>query len=98
MAVLGLYIPINPRYNYIYNKTLRAYQLYNLIKGLKIDRVVRINVGFEVMLCDYSDSGVQEIITSNITVPGNQQREKDPSLPQDLYRTLPLRYSNLFIV
>jgi len=25
MAVLGLYMPINPRYNYIYNETLRAY-------------------------------------------------------------------------
>jgi len=25
MAVLGLYIPINPKYNYIYNETLKAY-------------------------------------------------------------------------
>ena len=25
MAVLGLHIPINFRYNYIYNKTLKAY-------------------------------------------------------------------------
>ena len=71
MAVLGLYIPINPRYNYIYNKTLRAYQLCDLIKDLGIDGVVRINAGFKVMLCDYSDSRVQEIITSNIIVPRN---------------------------
>ncbi|OCK95486.1 uncharacterized protein K441DRAFT_658163 [Cenococcum geophilum 1.58] len=96
MAVLGLYIPINPRYNYVYNKTLRAHQLYDLIRDLGIDGVVRINAGFEIMLCDYSDSGVQEIITSNITVPRNQQREKDLSLPQDPHRTPPLRYGNLF--
>ena len=25
IAVLGLYIPINPKYNYIYNKTLKAH-------------------------------------------------------------------------
>jgi len=25
IAVLRLYIPIDPKYNYIYNKTLRAY-------------------------------------------------------------------------
>ena len=50
------------------------------------------------MLCDYLDFGVQEIITSNITVPRNQQREKDPLLPRDLYRTPLLRYSNLFVI
>ena len=81
MAVLGLYIPINPKYDYIYNETLRAYQLYDFIKDFKINRVIRINIGFEVMLYDYLDSKVQKIITSNITVPRNQQREKDPSLP-----------------
>ena len=96
MAVLGLHVPINPGYDYVYNETLRAHQLCGLIKDLGIDGVVRMNAGFEVMLCDYSDSGVQEIITSNITVPGNQQREKDPSLPRDPHRTPPLGYGNLF--
>jgi len=89
-------MPINPKYNYIYNKTLRVYQLYNLIKDLKINRVIRINAGFKVILYDYSDSKVQKIITSNITVPGKQQREKDPSLPRDPHKTLLLKYSNLF--
>ena len=65
-------MPINPGYDYVYNKTLRAYQLCNLIKDLGIDGVVRINVGFEVMLYHYLDSEVQEIIASNITVPRNQ--------------------------
>jgi len=98
MAVLKLYIPIDPKYNYIYNEILRAYQLYNLIKDLEINKVIKINAGFKVMLYDYSDSKVQKIITSNIIVPRNQQREKDLSLPQDPHRTPPLRYSNLFIV
>jgi hypothetical protein len=64
-------MPINPKYNYVYNKTLKVYQLYNLIKDLKIDRVVRINAGFKVILYNYLDSRVQETIISNITVPKN---------------------------
>lgn len=96
MAVLGLHVPIKPAYDHVYNETLRAHQLCDLVKELGIDGVVRMNAGFEVMLCDYSVSGVQEIITSNITVPGNQQRERDPSLPRDPHRSPPLGYGNLF--
>ena len=43
MAVLGLHVPINPGYNYVYNETLRAHQLCDLIKDLGIDGVVRMN-------------------------------------------------------
>ncbi|OCL06213.1 hypothetical protein AOQ84DRAFT_297419 [Glonium stellatum] len=96
MAALGLSVPINPSYNHVYNETLRAHQLCDLAHELRIDGVVRMNAGFEVMLCDYAVSGVQEIITSNITVPENQQRENDPSLPHDPHRTPPLGYGNLF--
>jgi len=96
MAILGLHVPIKPAYNHVYNETLRADQLCDLVKELGIDGIVRMNAGFEVLLCDYSASGVQEIITTNITVPGNQERENDPSLPRDPHRAPPLGYGNLF--
>ncbi|KAJ5774086.1 hypothetical protein N7457_008982 [Penicillium paradoxum] len=96
IAILRNHIPANPSEELIYNESQRAVELCQLASELKIDGVVRMNAGFEILVCDYHKSGVRELFVTNITVPGNDGRRVDPSLPRDPHRQPPLGYGNDF--
>lgn len=94
MAILGNYIPENPYDDLTYNEDKRAVELCQLANQLNIDAVVRMNAGFEIIVCDSSKAGIRELFVTNITVPVTKSR--DPSLPRDPHRQPPLGYGNDF--
>ncbi|KAI0111279.1 hypothetical protein GGR51DRAFT_509573 [Nemania sp. FL0031] len=96
MAILGGEVPATPAYNHIYDENQRALDLCNLVGGLKIDGVVRMNAGFEILLCNWAQSGVKHLFASNLTLPGNQERKQDKSLPKDPNRQPPRGFGNAF--
>lgn len=96
MAILKGYVAEDPSEDLVYNEDQRAVELCQLVDKLGIDGVVRMNAGFEILVCDYSKSNVRDLFATNITVPGNEFREQDPSLPQDPHRQPPLGYGNDF--
>ncbi|KAF5854068.1 hypothetical protein GGP41_006844 [Bipolaris sorokiniana] len=96
MALLKNKVPDNPSERLVFDEDQRARELCTLLKSLSIDGTVRMNAGFEVLICDYVAAGVRQVHVSNITVPGNMEREHDPSLPRDPNRVPPLGYGNEF--
>ena len=96
MAILGGHVPKDPSEDLVYNENQRAVELCQLADKLGIDGVVRMNAGFEILVCDYSKSNMRNLFTTNVTVPGNKAREHDASLPRDPHRQPPLGYGNDF--
>ncbi|KAI1158176.1 hypothetical protein F5B18DRAFT_665389 [Nemania serpens] len=96
MAILGRQVPEIPTYSHIYDEDQRALELCDLVNDLGIDGVVRMNAGFEILLCDWPKSGVKHLFASNITLPGNQERQANKSLPSDPNRQPPLGFGNAF--
>jgi hypothetical protein len=96
IAILRNHVPAYPSEELIYNEDQRAVELCQLASQLNIDGIVRMNAGFEILVCDYHRSGVRELFVTNITVPGKESREDDPSLPRDPHRQPPLGYGNDF--
>lgn len=96
IALLQGEIPSVPTYNLIYDEEQRALDLCDLVRELGIDGVVRMNAGFEILLCDWPQAGVQELFSSNHSLPGNRAREEDKSLPHDPNRQPPLGFGNAF--
>jgi hypothetical protein len=64
---------------------------------MKGDGFMRMNAGFEALICDFSRSGMEEVILSNVTVPGMEARENDPHLPWDPTRLPPVGFGNIFM-
>lgn len=95
MAVLQGEVPLYPSYDLLYDDDQRALDLCDLVADLGIDGVVRMNAGFEVLICDYSAAQVREVFVTNITVPGNRE-EPPPLLPQDPNRQPPHGFGNVF--
>lgn len=95
MAVLQGEVPLYPSYDLVYDDDQRALDLCDLVADLGIDGVVRMNAGFEILICDYSAAQVKELFVTNITVPGNRP-ENPPLLPQDPNRQPPLGFGNVF--
>ncbi|KAI4603140.1 hypothetical protein KJ359_005932 [Pestalotiopsis sp. 9143b] len=89
-------VPPNFTYDLIYNEEQRALDLCKLIADLRIDGVVRMNAGFEVLLCDLPASGVRELFSSNITTPSNAEQKANKSLPQDPNRQPPRGVGNAY--
>ncbi|KAI0415329.1 hypothetical protein F5X98DRAFT_365278 [Xylaria grammica] len=96
MAILGGEVPSVPAYNHIYDENQRALELCALVDDLGIDGVVRMNAGFEILLCNWPQSGVEHLFASNLTLPGNRERKMDKSLPNDPNRQPPLGFGNAF--
>nr|XP_036584434.1 uncharacterized protein CTRU02_05509 [Colletotrichum truncatum]KAF6793952.1 hypothetical protein CTRU02_05509 [Colletotrichum truncatum] len=96
MALLQGNVPKSPSYGLTYDDDQRALELCELVAELGIDGVVRMNAGFEVLVCDYEAAKVEEIFVTNITVPGNKENENDDSLPQDPNRQPPRGFGNIF--
>jgi hypothetical protein len=89
-------IELNPSDSFTFNESARGDELCALVKALKIDGVMRMNAGFEVLACDVKSSGIQELHVSNVTVPGNYLNEENPTLPRDPNRQPPLGFGNTF--
>ncbi|KAL0929626.1 uncharacterized protein CTRU02_215525 [Colletotrichum truncatum] len=96
MALLQGNVPKSPSYDLTYDDDQRALDLCELVAELGIDGVVRMNAGFEVLLCDYTAANIEEISVTNITVPGNKENENNDSLSQDANRQPPRGFGNIF--
>ncbi|KAK4194924.1 hypothetical protein QBC40DRAFT_259524 [Triangularia verruculosa] len=95
IAVLQGYVPLDPDYDLVYDDDQRAFDLCVLANKLGIDGVVRMNAGFEVLVCDITAAGLQPLFITNITAPGNM--EEDPEgLPRDPNRQPPRGFGNIF--
>jgi len=83
MTILKNEVPENPSEKLVFDEYQRAMDLCTLFKDMGVDGAVRMNSGFEVMLCDYVKVDVEQLYSSNVTVPGNREREEDPRLLRD---------------
>lgn len=96
IAVLKGNVPINVGDEYVYNETNRAYELCHLANDLGVDGVVRMNAGFEVLVCDYNSAGVEVLFSSNLTVPESDPGVSSTNLPRDPNRQPPFGVGNIF--
>jgi hypothetical protein len=103
MALLRNHVPTAPSDDLTYDEDQRALALCRLADELNIDGIVRMNTGFEVLVCDYAKSGVQGLFAANITVPGKSRSEHQEleledaaKLPRDPNRQPPLGFGNEF--
>ncbi|KAK1833603.1 hypothetical protein QBC39DRAFT_400775 [Podospora conica] len=96
MSILQGHVPLYPEYDLVYDEEdQRALDLCGLVKKLGIDGVVRMDAGFEVLVCDYAASQVQALFVTNITVPGSAE-ENPEGLPRDPNRQPPKGFGNVF--
>ena len=61
ISILQGHVPLYPEYDLVYDEDQRALDLCDLVKKLGIDGVVRMNAGFEVLVCDYAAAQLQAI-------------------------------------
>ncbi|KAK4162997.1 hypothetical protein QBC43DRAFT_320337 [Cladorrhinum sp. PSN259] len=95
MAILQRHVPVDPSYDLIYDEDQRALDLCRLVADPNgIDAIVRMNAGFEVLICDFDASQVRELFITNITAPS--QDVHNESLPRDPNRQPPLGFGNVF--
>ncbi|KAK0642999.1 hypothetical protein B0T16DRAFT_512077 [Cercophora newfieldiana] len=94
LAMLGGTIPLYPSYDLVYDEDRRALDLCRLVADLGIDGVVRMNAGFEVLVCDFDASQVRELFVTNNSVPNPEADNK--SLPGDPNRQPPRGNGNVF--
>jgi len=96
-AILTGEVKQDPEYDQTYDENARASAWCEHLSDLKMDGIVRMNAGFEVMVCDYAVSGLQQISVTNMTVPGKDGSKKgDPKLPNDPNRQPPHGWGNIF--
>jgi hypothetical protein len=96
MAVLQGEVPLYPSYNLVYDDDQRALDLCQLVADLGVDGVVRMNAGFEVLICDYDAVQARELFITNITVPGNLEEDNHDPPPDDPNRQPPRGFGNDF--
>lgn len=77
IALLQGNVPLYPSYYLIYDEDQRSLDLCHLVSDLSIDGAVRMNAGFEVLICNYSADDIQELFVTNITAPGNLENENN---------------------
>ncbi|KAK4156178.1 hypothetical protein C8A00DRAFT_12870 [Chaetomidium leptoderma] len=94
MVVLQGNVPLYPSYNLVYDDHQRALDFCRLAADLGIDGMVRMNAGFEVLVCDFDASQVRELFITNNSVPNPEAENK--SLPHDPNRQPPRGYGNVF--
>jgi len=78
----------------VYNESARAHELCAFVNHLRIDGIVRMDAGFELLVCDYDAAGIVSSFTSNLTFPGQDARDSDPDLPKDPNRSPPHGFGN----
>lgn len=81
-ALLRSYIDPNPDMDFIYDDTTRGNELCALAAKLQLDGIVRMDAGFEALVCDFEAAGVVEAVVANVTVPekgGSRDLPDDPT-------------------
>lgn len=96
-ALLRGHIDPNPGMDFIYDETTRGNELCALAAELQLDGIVRMDAGFEALVCDFEIAGLVEIIVTNVTVPGKgASRGDDEDLPDDPTRAPPEGNGDLY--
>lgn len=89
-ALLRSHINPNPGMDFIYDETTRGTELCALAARLQLDGIVRMDAGFEALVCDFEAAGVVEAVVANVTVPGKGGSKGDiGDLPDDPTRAPP---------
>ncbi|KAM7219791.1 hypothetical protein V8F06_004825 [Rhypophila decipiens] len=96
ISILQGHVPLYPEYDLVYDEDQRALDLCDLVKKLGIDGLVRMDAGFELLVCDYAASQLQAIFNTNITVPGDMEESNPEGLPHDPNRQPPKGFGNVF--
>ena len=73
--------------DFIYDDATRGNELCALAAKLQLDGIVRMDAGFEALVCDFEAAGVVEAVVANVTVPGKGGSRRD--LPDDPTRAPP---------
>lgn len=96
-AFLHEQVNLHPGNQYTYDEDQRALDVCERIASFGIDGMMRMDAGFEAMICDRKKSGLKQLATTNVTVPGRgASREKNPDLPRDPHRRPPNGYGSIF--
>ena len=95
-ALLRHQVDANPSNEYIYDETSRGHELCDLALELRVDGFMRMNAGFEALICDFSKSDLHEKHSSNVSVPGTAALRDNPGLPRDPNRRPPRGFGNTF--
>ena len=95
-ALLRGEIDKDPTDDFIYNERARGLELCQLADDLGVDGIMRMNAGFETLICDYSKSALIEIYRVNVTAPDKGSAVEENDLPQDPNRAPPLGIGNVF--
>lgn len=96
-ALLRHHIELEPGNEFVYNETRRGQELCHFAHQMKVDGIMRMDAGFEVLVCDFFSSHMKQAHVANVTVPGKgASHEDDSSLPQDPNRRPPYGIGNLF--
>ena len=96
-AFLHEEVSLDPGNQYTYDEDQRALDVCERIKGFGIDGIMRMNAGFEAMICDRKKSGLKQLAATNVTVPGRgASRQDDLDLPKDPHRRPPNGYGSVF--
>ena len=76
--------------DFIYDDHTRGNELCELAAKLQLDGIVRMDAGFEALVCDFNAAGVVEAVVANVTVPGKGGSRRDTEdLPDDPTRSPP---------
>ena len=96
-ALLREHVVLDPGNEFVYNETARGQELCAYAQEIHVDGIMRMDAGFETLICDFEASGLKESHAANVTVPGKgSAREDDPNLPQDPTRPPPHGIGNMY--
>ncbi|MCJ1238768.1 hypothetical protein MMC14_006759 [Varicellaria rhodocarpa] len=95
-ALLRGQIESNHSDDFIFNERVCGTELCAWAKEIGVDGIMRMNAGFETLICDFSASSLTEALNVNITVPGKGSAVENAQLPQDPNRRPPQGIGNYY--
>ena len=96
-ALLRQNVLKEPGKEFVYNETARGHELCALALDMHVDGIMRMDAGFEALICNFETSHLVESHAVNVTVPGRgSSREDDSGLPQDPTRSPPHGIGNIY--
>ena len=96
-ALLRQHVLKEPGNEFIYDETARGHELCALAHDMHVDGIMRMDAGFEALICNFETSHLVESHAVNVTVPGRgSSREDNPNLPQDPNRSPPHGIGNIY--
>lgn len=96
-APLRQHVLKEPGNEFTYSETARGHELCALANEMHVDGIMRMDTGFEALICDFETSHVVQSHGVNVTVSGiGSSREHDPELSQDPNRSPPHGIGNMY--